>query len=154
MKTLLKSIIALFVFSCLFLGCENPSGSEPVPKELSIYLGTAGDWETRVFVLTVQENLDSGIVAGSKRNGVSLASCPFPLKTPYPQLTENWTGSGSYYLFLTQMDSTATKIENIYLYTNGVTPNENLSNVPKYNITGKHRLDKWADFYKIADFVK
>jgi hypothetical protein len=54
-------------------------------------------------------------------------------------MKHDWTGTGDYYVFLSILNSEGST-EKLFVYTGGVTPNQDGSNVPKRNFTDLYEL--------------
>ncbi|MDR0550950.1 MAG: hypothetical protein LBG72_02900 [Spirochaetaceae bacterium] len=108
------------------------------PKTITITGFPGTTYNSKVAVLTLASTIgngDEGAAFGSQAITGNPAELSLPLKAE-AALTNNWTGTGAYYLLLAiKPASGVTGTTKYFCYTNGTTPNAERTNVPKYDIT-------------------
>ena len=169
-KVLFVALIGLLLAVGLVLaGCQkDDGGAENIyPKTLTITGMNTHNGKDVIVFLSAAYDYQQAIANG--RGTVTSGKITFDLKQGSSLSSgNNWTGSGNYYIFLIIEESgnyyisliggqgEGAEKEKMYVYTNGVTPNQDGSNVPKYSFLDTTTiaiigLDK---FYDVSSLMR
>jgi hypothetical protein len=136
---------ACFLLAFLFLSCEGTVNQKRIVVSGIDHRAYNG----MVVGVLILESLDPGIdpvaFGGIKISGTG--NVVVPLKSDN-QLASDWNESGEFYivLLLPDLNSKASGIKEL-IYTDGVTPNQDGSNIPKYRIAGSLSKIALNQFY-------
>lgn len=98
------------------------------------------------IMISPDSNVDP--VAFGEVNVSGTGDVVIPLKSD-DKLTTDWNGYGEFYIMLVLFDNAQFPNLKAFVYTNGIMPNQDGANIPRYSITGDVSKIAWNQFYEL-----
>ena len=146
-------ILGLLVLTLIYTGCDTSSDSND-PKTIGITNFPGSTYNGRVAGILLYRDIndDDPVTVGEVIIYGNPNILSFSLKTD-TDLKYDWTGTGSFIVFLVISNSRGNDVEKMFLYTDGAVPNMQGSNIPKFTVNSEYSTIGFNQFYDISSYM-